>query len=473
MNTAGGSPPMLERLSPFQAAVLETPETCNLALLGARGGGKSTAAVALVVRHMQEHGADASALIVRRTLRALSDFEDELLSAAAQLFPAGHNYNRAEKILRAEGGAKATLAAIERASDYDKLQGKNFSLIVIEEVTQYPTERVLRLLRSNLRAPQGVPTRVVYLGNPGGPLHGRIFQQHVKDRLDHEPYTIGDDERWITIRSGPADNPFIDQQAYIRKLREACHGDPVKLQQWLFGDWAQGEGLMWPMFSADTHVLSVEPRGLDTTDLFIPHVGIDWGLSSPSVGHLGLRLRRDGNVNGIAMPRDSVIILDEVTDLIGSPGVDEDLNKSSEWSPDRLGERVAGMCASWAVRRPDAVVDNARGLQGDDVLTMIQETGGFWNVTLPNKGRRAERWAVMGSMLQAAVERSQVRPHLYVSDRCTFLIHALSNAVRDERSPDDVADVSSCPDHPLDSAAYLINHFRPRRATSGTTIGLN
>ncbi|MEM6857568.1 MAG: phage terminase large subunit [Pseudomonadota bacterium] len=462
---------MLERLSPFQAAVLETPEECNLALLGARGGGKSTAAVALIVRHMQEHGANASVLVVRRTLRALSDFEDELLSVAGQLFPSGHSYNRAEKIMRTEGGAKATLAAIERAGDYDKLQGKNFSLIVVEEVTQYPTERVLRLLRSNLRAPEGVPTRVVYLGNPGGPLHGRVFQQHIKDRLDHVPYTLGDEESWITIRSGPADNPFIDQQAYVRKLREACHGDPVRLQQWLFGDWAQGEGLMWPMFTPDTHVLSIEPRNLGQLDLFVPHVGIDWGLSSPSVGHLGLRLRRDGVINGVRIPRDSVIVLDETTDLIGTPGIDEDLNKSSEWPPDRLGERVASVCADWGVRRPNAVVDNARGLQGKDVITMIRETGGFWNVSLPKKGRRAERWAVIGSMLQAALEKSQARPHLYVSDRCPFLIHALGNAVRDERSPDDVADIASCPDHPLDSAAYLINHFRPRRVTSGRTKG--
>lgn len=462
----------MKKLSPFQYSILQAPETHNLALLGARGGGKTTGAIALAARHMAEHGEDASVLVIRKTLRALTDFEDDLLSFIADVYDgSGHQYNRSEKILRVGTGGRLTLAALDKASDYDKLQGKNFSLIIIEEVTQYVSERVLRLLRSNLRAPSGVPTRVVYLGNPGGPLHGRIFQRHVKDRIDFVPYKV-ENEDWITIRSGPTNNPFIDVQAYIQRLREACHGDPVKLQQWLFGDWTQGEGLMWPMFSPEKHVINADPRTLSATnDLFAPYVGIDWGLSSPSVGHLGIRLKRDATLDGVFRPRDSVIILDEVTDLLGTPGVDEDLNKSSEWMPDRLGERVSGMCADWGVKKPSAVVDNARGLQGNDVISMIQETGGFWNVTLPNKGRRAERWAVMGSMLQATVEKSPTRPHLLVTDRTPFLIHALANSTRDERSPDDVADIPSCPDHPLDSAAYLINHFRPRRGSGGSIIG--
>lgn len=122
-------------------------------------------------------------------------------------------------------------------------------------------------------------------------------------------------------------------------------------------------------------------------------------------------------------------------------------------------------------RQPDACVDNARELQGRDVLTMIRETNAFYSVTLPKKGRRAERRAVIGSMLQAAVEKIDQRPHLYVTDRCPFLIHALSNSVRDERDPDDVADVPGCPDHPLDAAAYLINKFRTQRVRSGRTTG--
>ncbi|MEM6680742.1 MAG: terminase family protein [Pseudomonadota bacterium] len=463
---------MLERISPFQQSVLEAPEGVNLALLGARGGGKTIAAVALAALHLQEHGPNASVLIVRRTLRALSDFEDDLLRLITSGFSFGsHSYNRAEKILRWNGGS-ITLAAIERTADYDKLQGKNFTLLIVEEITQHSSEKVLRLLRSNLRAPDGVPTRVVYVGNPGGPLHGRIFERHIKNRRDHEPYHLKIDgteaqEPWITIKSGPADNPFIDQQAYIRRLREACHGDPVRLQQWLFGDWTRGEGLMWPMFDPEVHVIKWDHHF--DRDKFDTRVGIDFGISAPSVGHLGIRAKRDLTFpDGRILPRDSVIVVDEVTDVIWT---EDNLNTSSEWQADRLAERVANMCANYGVRQPSGVVDNQRGLQGDDVLQIMQQTGQFWSLSLPKKGRRAERWTLMGSMLAATIERSN-RPHLYISNRCRFLIHALANSVRDERDPDDVADTPHCPDHPLDACTYMLAEQRVQRATIRRTVGL-
>lgn len=462
---------MLEQLSPKQTFVLDVPETCNIALLGARGGGKTMSALALCIRHMDEYEDSASILFVRRTLRSMSDFEEELRHLAMYLWSDNHSYNKQEKIMRLGSGAKITLAALESSDDYAKLQGKNFSMIIIDEVTQYPNERLLRLLRSNLRAPEGVPTRVVICGNPGGPLHGRIFANHIKDREDSIPYVLEETgEEWVTLQSGPADNPFIDLQAYIRRLREACHGNPILLQQWLFGDWTRGEGLMWPMFDPTLHVLKIDHEDVTGNDLFVPCIGVDWGLSSPSVGHIGVRCTRDFQMGDKFVPRDSVFILDEVTDLIGTPGVDENLNKSHEWTPARLGERVSLQASNWGMKRPNVVIDNARGLQGDDLITMFQQSGSFWNVTGPHKGRRAERWVVVGSMLQAAADKDRSMPHLYVTDRCGFLIYALSNAVRDEKVPDDVADTPHCPDHPLDAATYLINQFRPRRATSGTAV---
>ncbi|MEO1015358.1 MAG: terminase family protein [Pseudomonadota bacterium] len=465
---------MLERISPFQQAVLEAPPTANLALLGARGGGKTTAAVLLAAEHLKAYGEAASVLIVRRTLRALSDFEDELVSLVANGYSHGsHAYNRSEKILRWNGGT-ITLAAIERATDYDKLQGKNFTLLIVEEVTQYTAEKTLRLLRSNLRAPEGVPTRVVYLGNPGGPLHGRIFERHVRDRISHEPYELpiqdsDETECWITILSVPTDNPFIDQQAYIRRLREACHGDPVRLQQWLFGDWTRGEGLLFPAFDTSAHVTTTPIQTVDK-DQWRPHIAIDWGISSPSVALLGIVARRNlVDQQGNPLPRGSTIVLDEVTDAIFS---DDNLNTSSEWPPDRLAERTANMAASHGVHRASGVVDSARGLQGDTVLEIMRQTGSFWDLRLPKKGRRAEGWAQIGSMLTASVEKNPTRPHLYISDRCKLLLATLPNASRDERDPDDWADTPHCPDHAGDALRYLLAEAQVRPVTCSRTIGL-
>jgi hypothetical protein len=461
------------KLSPFQKSILEVPEHLNLALLGARGGGKTTGAGVLAFEHLDKYGENASVLIVRQTYKSLTDFEDELLLLANSWTEGSHTYNRTDKVLRWKGGS-ITLAAIEHTRDYKKYQGRNATLLIVDEVTLFSSERVLRLLRSNLRAPKDVSTRIVYLGNPGGPLHGRIYDRHIKDRQSHVPYTLPIDdadatEPWITLLSGPTDNPFIDTQAYIQRLREACHGDSVRLQQWLFGDWTQGEGLMFPTFNSDIHVLTDLPPRLDK-NLFRVSVAMDWGISSPSVGLLGGIAKRDLTLpDGRSLPAQSVILYTEATDAIFG---EDDLSKSSEWPPDRIAERLANACANYGVRKPNLVVDNARGLSGDSVQSMIQQTGLFWNVTLPNKGRRSEGWADVASRLQAAAEKNPARPHLYFTDECRYLLATLPSAVRDERNPDDWADTPHCPDHGGDALRYLLAGARIKPASSGKTVGL-
>jgi len=459
----------MDKISPFQLSVLETPEQCNLALLGARGGGKTMAAVLLAARHLEQHESDASVLIVRKTYKALTDFEDELLRFISSLTHGTHSYNRSEKVLRFNGGT-ITLASVENIKDYtDKLQGKNVTLLIVDEVTAYQSERILRLLRSNLRAPEHVPTRVVYCGNPGGPLHGRIFKNHVQHRRSHVPYEIeledGHSEQWITILSGPADNPFINQEQYVRRLREACHGDPVRLEQWLFGNWTQGAGLLFPAFDEAVHVLS---DAVFDPDKFKPIIACDWGISSPSVALLGGRARRDLQTDMGPLPKSSVILFDEVTDAIFT---EDNLNTSSEWPPDRLAERIDNMAADLRIRRPSLIVDSARGLQGDTVQQMMTDTGHFWSVQVPRKGRRAEGWADVNSRLLAAAEKNPQRPHLYISDRCRLLLATLPNAIRDERDPDDWHDVPHCPDHAGDALRYLLAESRVQPVRSGRITG--
>lgn len=462
------------RLSPFQSSVLQVPEGCNLALLGARGGGKTTAAVYLALQHIDRYQADASVLIVRSSYKSLVDFEDELLALLGRVTGGRHSYNRAEKVARI-GGATIRLAAISDQRSYDVLQGANATMLIVDEVTQYPSERLLRLLRSNLRGPARVQTRVVYLGNPGGPLRGRIFKNHVEGRTSHVPYQIelddGETEAWVSIPSGPADNPFIDVQQYINRLRQACHGDPIRLKQWLFGEWSVGSGLMFDMWDADVHTFELPENFAISTDAFSPYTATDWGISSPSVCLVGGRSKTSFDLGPTKRaPKGSVVLFDEVTDAImDNP---EDLSKSHEWSPSRLGERIVARCAALGLRRPSGVIDSARGLRGESLHIEVQKEG-FWRLAPPRKGSRAEGHATIRSMLTAAAEQDPTRPHLYVSSRCAYLLATLPSAVRDERDPDDVADTPHCPDHGIDALRYLVSWAREQRPiTNGQLIGL-
>ena len=465
----------MEKISPFQQSVLEAPSTHNLALLGARGGGKTTGAVLLALQNIEQYGEHASALIIRRNLKSLADFEDDMLRTANWIMGEGHNYNRAEKILRCRNtGGTIELGAIEHSSDYSKYQGRSFNLIIVDEVTLQKSVKTLRLLRSNMRAPDGVAVRLVYLGNPGGPLHAHIYKEHVKDKTSHTPYEIpipdsDEAENWITIFSSVVDNPFVNQAAYIRKIRESTRGDAAKLKQWLFGDWVEGVGALFPHWDEKVHVVSDLPEM--SLNLFRARVAADFGMSSPSVGLLGGIARHKFTLpNGTLVPEGSVIVWDETNDAIMTD--EEDLSTSLEWPPDRLAERIAGMCANHGVQRPSIVVDNARGLQGETVIDMFQKTQAFWNVTLPRKGRRAEGWAKINSMLLNAKEKDPTRPHLYVSASCQYLLQTLPNASRSEKDPDDWEDTKHCPDHGGDALRYLLGEAIVKPVTSGKTVGM-
>lgn len=465
----------ITKLSAMQAAVLDIPLEFNIALLGGRGGGKTTAAMLLALQHVKTYGDAANVLIVRKTYKALTDFEDEFCALLNEASAGSYSYNKSEKIARV-GGAKIELGAVDSPRSYERMQGGNRTLLILEEVTQHAGERVIRLLRSNLRAPEGVHTRVIYVGNPGGPLHGLVYKRHVQDRRPYQPYDIpleGDGdavETWVTVPSTITDNAFVDQAAYIRRLREACHGDPARLNQWLYGAWTTATGLMFPNWTAPVALpadFRVNP------DIWRFRTAIDWGGSAPSVALLGCIARRPVEIiPGVPAPRGSVLVAGEVTDAIfDNP---EDLSKSHEWSPGRLGERVVGRCASLGVPRPSGVIDNARGLRGETLIEEVQPEG-FWNLTRPRKGRRAEGYTNINSMLTAAAERDPARPHLYISDRCRYLLATLPNAVRDEQDPDDVLDSPSCPDHALDSARYLLALARETVSTTtgaGSHVGL-
>jgi ATP:corrinoid adenosyltransferase len=460
-----------DRLSLMQSTCLGIPEEFNVALLGGRGGGKTVAALNMALQHVQRHGERADVLVVRRTLRALSEFEDEMVDVVAGATAGMYSYNRAEKILRV-AGATVTLAAVEDRRSYDKLQGKSFTMLIVEEVTQFASERLLRMLRSNLRAPEGVPTRLVYVGNPGGPLHGLVFKRHVQDRTPYLPYEIeledGDAETWVTVPSTLLDNPFIDGTQYMRRLREACHGNPALLRQWIEGAWEEGAGLLFPAFDPAVHVLPHPDGYTIDSDTWRPRVAIDWGLSSPSVALLGLRARRPLDLGrGCTVPAGSLWVIQETTDAVMDD--ETDLSRSREWPPSRLGERVVNRAVGLGVRRPSGVVDSARGLRGEE-LAVEMRTEGFHDLRKPKKGSRAEGWALVGSMLTAAADRDPVRPHIYFDPSCRYLLATLPSATRDESDPDDWADTPACPDHAGDALRYLINEQRTRPTIQGRFV---
>ena len=63
-------------LSPWQKEVMLTPERVPLGLLTGRGAGKTTAALYLVLRHIDQHG--GRCWVIRKSFPGLEDITAEL-----------------------------------------------------------------------------------------------------------------------------------------------------------------------------------------------------------------------------------------------------------------------------------------------------------------------------------------------------------------------------------------------------------
>ena len=162
--------------TPYQTRVLEVPEAWSMLLAGGRGGGKSTTASLLVLRHVEKYRADARPLLIRETHKAVTELEDQLDALFHNSYGRGVKLNRADHVFRLPNGAQVELGQLATPGDYKKYQGRSKTLLVVDEYGLLRDRRWVELLKSNLRSPADIPLRTILAANPGGSLHAHVHQ---------------------------------------------------------------------------------------------------------------------------------------------------------------------------------------------------------------------------------------------------------------------------------------------------------
>src|SRR3954468_3707633 len=159
------------KLSPFQQHVLRVPEAFDLFLGGGRGGAKSYALALLALRHGEQYKAKARVLYLRRSHKGTADFISLCFDLFGPIYGNALRFNAQEGLFRFPNGGTLEINQLENASDYQKFQGRSFTLLLIDEAGQFPSPELLDKLRSNLRGPKDMPIRCVLVGNPGDVGH--------------------------------------------------------------------------------------------------------------------------------------------------------------------------------------------------------------------------------------------------------------------------------------------------------------
>ncbi len=436
------------QISPFQRRVLAVPETFDIFLGGGRGGSKSYALALLALRHVEQYGAKARVLYLRRSHKGCADFVSLCLDLMGPVYGVALRFNAQEGLFRFPNGGTVEINQLENASDYQKFQGRSFTLLMIDEAGQFPTPELIDRLRSNLRGPKDLPLRAVLAANPGDVGHQWIAARYVFKSAPWVPFVEPHSER--TFLSAPStflDNPFIDQAAYKRQLGASCPSDPELLRAWLKGDWSIARGAYFAAVLEESR--NAVPRwdavpvthGRKWDNTFLAH---DFGSSATSVTYL-IAESPGGTVQGKYYPRGSLVLIDELA--TNEPG---SLTKGMGYTVPVLAERIREMCARWKVT-PEGVADDAcfaRTGHADSIAGAFRSAGVFFSPA--KKADRLTGWSIMRRLLQDAGKPDV--PGLYIARHCEYFWATVPYLGRDPRRVEDLD--SRGPDHAADAVRY-------------------
>lgn len=429
---------------------MRLPEEVDLFLGGGRGGGKSYALALLALRHVEQYGARARILYLRRTYKGVADFELVARELFGKVYGQAARYNGSEHVWRFPRGAYMELGQLETHADYAKYQGRSFTLLLVDEAGQFDSPALLDILRSNLRGPKDMPVRVVVAANPGGPGHHWLAKRYVFRDGPWRPFLEPKSKRrWTYAPSTFAGNTFIDREQYKDQLEASCPSDPELLKAWVDGDWSVSRGAYFAsVLDEDRNAIDPWPallpvRGGERWEAYLAH---DFGSSAPSVTYLVAEAPGGEGGDGRFYPRGSLILLDEI-----ATAKPDRPNEGLGWTVPILAEEVLAMCKRWGVRAEGVADDAIFAKTGSGAGSIAQEFARAGVHFYPaRKADRLSGWQVMRRLLQDAGKPDV--PGLYISRSCTYFWETVPFLGRDLKRVEDVD--SSGPDHAADAVRY-------------------
>jgi hypothetical protein len=436
--------PQQLKISPFQKNVLRVPEAFDIFLGGGRGGAKSYTEALIALRHVEQYGAKARVLYLRLSHKGCADFVSLCFDLLGPIYGTALRFNAQEGLFRFPNGGTLEVNQLESASDYQKFQGRSFTLLLVDEAGQFPLPELLDRLRSNLRGPKGLALRCVYAANPGDVGHQWIAARYVFKSAPWKSFIEASSGRtFIYAPSTFLDNPFIDQAAYRRQLEASCPSDPELLRAWLEGDWSVARGAYF------AHVLEESRNAVGRWER-IPsqwrtYLAHDFGSSAPSVTYIVAK-SPGATVQDKYYPRDSLVLVDELA--TNEPG---NLARGMGYTVPVLAERIRDLCKGWKVH-PVGVADDAIFAKSGHGAGSISDEFRAAGVDFApaKKADRLTGWNVMRRLLQDAGKLDTAG--LYVARHCGYFWQTVPYLGRDPRRVEDVD--SRGPDHGADAVRY-------------------
>jgi hypothetical protein len=386
---------------------------------GAAGGGKSYAMIVDPLRYA--HKAAHRALILRRTTGELG----ELIDKTRELYPKafkGATWKEAKSMWVFPSGAQIQFGFLERDSDVYRYQGRAYSWIGFDEITQMATEFAWNYLASRLRSTD--PTITCYLrctANPGGIGAHWVKKRYITPSPPNETFIGGDEMERRFIPARLTDNPYLTQDGQYEAMLKTL--PPVLRQQLLNGDWDVSEGAAFTEFDVLKHVIPP----MEIPNHWARIKGIDYGYASESAVVWGAIDPTDGTLIIYRELYKKNLLASQLGRVITEMEIDEHMS-------------IQGIL--------DTACWSRTGTDGPTTAQAIMQAG--------HKVRQASKARKPGKLQIHEYLKVQPngRPRIQMFNTCPNLIRELQTIPISKKDPEDVD--THAPDHAYDALRYLI-----------------
>ena len=183
---------------------------------GARGGGKTDAGLAWLLRHI--NNPQYRALIIRKNADDLSDWVDR---ARDMYRGTGAKFAYRPTIISFPNGPIFRTGHLKDDNAYGKYLGHEYQRMVVEELNQIPTEELYLKLISSCRSTIDIKPQVFTTTNPGGIGHAWVKSRFVDVANPYVAYVPPETgQTRIFIPAKVTDNPTLmnNDPGYIKFL---------------------------------------------------------------------------------------------------------------------------------------------------------------------------------------------------------------------------------------------------------------
>ncbi len=418
-----------------QTYALEINDCHQILFGGSRGPGKTTAGIVFLLKHISNP--DFRGLVIRRTSEDLVDWIDR----AKQMYaPAGAVVTGKPAVIKFPSGAIIRCGHLRDENAFEKYQGHEYQRMVLEELTQIPSEEsYLKLISSCRSTVEGIDPQIFCTANPGGKGHAWVKERW---RIGQSPPNLAfqDDSgrNLIFIPATIDDNPTLlkADPDYVKFLDSLPDG---LRQAWRDGDWDIFAGQYFGDWDPKVSVITEdEAIGMGFNQSYNGrYVGIDWGYSAPFCA-----------LFSEVTPNNEIFFYDEVygTERHPSEWAVEVSSRSKDITMS-LGDPSMWTKNPMSWKSPDRPAFSETSIAN----ALIGEPHNPWVKNLqPANNTRVNGWMKIAEMMHQ-------KKFYIIKGRCPNLVRTIPLMLRDEKNPEDID--TELEDHAMDACRYIINHI--------------